>query len=241
MTYQIELTRGRRFSTVKMSSVSRVSVPEVKINNTIESIVDSYLKLITEVITYLELQDSESNLLLVPVNTENLKDVSDIDFMPIEIKHFCSDIRVSSKSAFGRNLLEILLFPISKNVIVSGKDVYLNEKNKQNYELFKNLLLNNKVREAFLEYIHRIPEIQKGVITTRTSLKSYRKEPVVSKLVTDMKEYNSDILYRYTYLGLFLESLYFEIVENSQGKRSKAQIFNYLVDLLSKSITAPNK
>ena len=242
MNYEL-INNKQWFSTnTKSLTSSTPATPGTK--NEVKSIVgieDSYLDLVSNIIRYLELTDDKSQLVSVPFKPDDFVEIKDIDSVPLDIKKFCADVRVIPKSDFGRNLLEIVLFPISKNVVVEGKALYLTKANDDNFDAYKSLLSNSEIRKSVLKYIDQIPEIKKGVITTRTTLKSYRQNPTVYTLCTDIRTNTSNFHHRYVYLGLFLESILYEVVDNTRGHRSKARIVNYLIDILSKSFSTPIK
>ena len=106
---------------------------------------------------------------------------------------------------------------------------------QKNYSSYKNLMLNDKVREACIKYIDQIPTLGKGVITTKTTLKSFKEEVVIQNLWSQLKQSNLSQQGKYILVGLFLESILFETVSNTVNKHSKARIINFIIKLLSKS------
>lgn len=195
---------------------------------------EAYIELITQIIIHLELKDSRAQFVSITFNVDDLSKV-DENSIPFNIKKFCSNIRVASNSPFGRNLLEILLLPISRNVVVDSSAIRLSQDNNTNYSSYKNLMLNDKVREACIKYIDQIPSLGKGVITTKTTLKSFKEEVVIQNLWSQLKQSNLSQQGKYILVGLFLESILFETVSNTVNKHSKARIINFIIELLSKS------
>lgn len=205
--------------------------------NAMKDIEACYINLLSKVVNFLQAQEESIEVLEIPFKVDTLESMKDLDSVPLDVKKFCSDVRIAQSSAFKRNLLEILLFPISKNVIVERKVLQLSksELSRKNHLLYKELVQDDDVREAVLKYVNQIPELNKGIITTRMTLKSYKQEPLVHSLSLNVRNNNASSSYRYVYLGLFLESVLYEIIDNSRGNRSKASILNYLVDILSKN------
>jgi len=194
---------------------------------------EAYIELMSQIITHLELKDGQSQLVAITFNVEDLSKIHE-NSIPFNIKKFCSNVRVASSSPFGRNLVEILLLPISRNVVVDDNAIRLSQSECENYNSYKELMLNDKVREACIAFIDQIPTLRKGVITTKTTLKSFKEEPVIENLWFQLKQSNLSQQGKYALVGLFLESILFETVSNTV-KHSKARIINFLIELLSKT------
>jgi hypothetical protein len=197
---------------------------------------DSYLKLINCTIRYLKLKDSKTKTLIIPFSGADLQALNDKETLPLEIRRFCFDIRVATNSSFSKNIIEMLLFPISKNIVLEEEALYLTSEKDDSFMNYKNLLFDDEMREASIEYIYNIfPSDEEGTITTRTTLKSFQKEGLIGDIVNGLK--NNSLLRkeRYTFVAIFLKIVLFEVVHNSRGKRSKSRIVNFLIDRLAKS------
>jgi len=135
----------------------------------------------TRVITHLELKDRQSRLVTITFNVENLPKIrkNSIDF---NIKKLSSNIWVVSDSPFGRNSVEVLRFPIPHNVVIDGNAIKLSLGNLKNYNYYKELILNDEVWGTCIVFVNLIPTLQKDVITTKTTLKSFKEKPIVKNL-----------------------------------------------------------
>ena len=195
---------------------------------------EAYIELISQIIIHLGLKNNQSQSISITFNVEDLSKINE-NSIPFNVKKFSSNVRVASNSPFGRNLLEVFLLPISRNVSLDETAIKLSQDSSSNYSLYRNLMLNNKVREAVIKYIDQIPSLGKGVVTTKTTLKSFQKGAVVQDLWSQLKQNNLSLQGRYIMLGLFLESILFETVNNTVNKHSKARIINFLIELISKA------
>jgi len=117
---------------------------------------DSYLKLINCTIRYLKLKGSKTKTLIIPFSGADLQALNDKETLPLKIRRFCFDIRVSTNSSFNKSIVEILLFPISKNIVLEEEAFYLTSEKDDSFMNYKNLLLNDRMREAFIEYIYNV-------------------------------------------------------------------------------------
>lgn len=227
---------NRRLSTLESSGNTLKSLNNETLNLS-ENMKNSYLNLISKVVEFLRLKDSQSKTIVLSLEVEDLNDIDNQDVTPFEVKKFCTDVRVAANSKFGRNFLEILLLPISKNVAVEEKALHLTSENDNNFALYKDLVQNDILRGAIMQYIDQVPHLEKMTLTIRTTLKSFQKNEKITKLVENVKEERLTQEDRYFLVGLFLSSLLFEIIDCPRGKRSKSRIINFIIDLFSKSGT----
>lgn len=195
---------------------------------------EAYLSLIIEIIAHFKLKDNKFTPIEITFNSNDLLDVR-IDSLPLDVKKFCSNIRVASHSYYGRNLIEIFLLPLSRYIAVDENALTLSENQNEVHQLYKELMLNDKIREACIRYIDQIPQLSAGVITTRTTLKSFKRHKIVQDLSHQIQQDELTMEGRHLFVGLFLESILFEMVNKTGDKHSKARILNFMIDLVSKS------
>lgn len=195
---------------------------------------DVYLALLTQFITYFDLKDNDGQVLEILFNTNDLITI-DEDSIPFVIKTFCSNVRVASNSSFSRNLLEILLLPISRNTVINTSAIQFTRANPNNYTSYKEILFNNDIRKACIKYIDQLPNLDKSIITPKTSLRSFKRNTIVASIIKALSKNTLSQQERYLLVGLFLESVLFEIINNTENKYSKAIIPNFLIDIISKS------
>lgn len=201
-----------------------------------DSLEKSYINLLETVINYMDLKDNLDKPLYKSCSQIDLQLVEDARLQPIHVKRFCSDIRISANSSFNRNLLEVLLLPISNSVMITEKELYLSDDEDINFKNYKQFFTNDKIRESCLKYTYQVYLLDHGdIVTSHTSLKSFRENKTVKPVLKGWKEKSLSLKERHIFLAIFLETLSFEIIQSSRGKRSKSRIINYLIDRLAKS------
>lgn len=113
--------------------------------------------------------------------------------------------------------------------------MYLTPRDDNNFSHYKDLVKNDSLRVTMMLFIDQVPGLEMKTLTSRTTLKSFQEDARIIELVKPIKDNAVTQEDRYAFVGLFLESILFEMVDSPRGKRSKSRIVNYIVDLLCRS------
>lgn len=192
----------------------------------------SYRRLIESTVEYLNIKRS------IPQQLSNSSKVADVREAQssIEIKKFCSYIRLSTNSPFNRNIIELILLPISKNIFLEEEKLYLSSSLDENFVNYRNFIENDNIREACISYSFSVlGDKQDTMIHSQTTLRSFQENSVVIDVLDRWKQKSTTSNDRHVLLAIFLNLILFEVIQNNREKRSKSRIVNYLVDKLSKS------
>jgi hypothetical protein len=215
------------------NSKNNSKVPFSRTHTHSVSLNESYLSLMQLVFNELKLKDSKMNPLVVTLNVEDLKEMDDIN-MSLNVKTFNSNVRLSAKNSFDRNFLEILLLPISKNITLDKEALYLSP-TTENFKLYESLIVSEEVRSAFFKFISEIPELKNDLINIKTTIKDLKSNTMVKSILEELKTGVLSQNSRYKLLGLFLESILFETVDNIKGGLGHSRYMKFVIDLIYKS------
>jgi len=203
-----------------------------------DDVATTYLRLIESTLDYMKIKYNKPQLLSSFLTNGT---VEGLDQSSIDIKKFCSFIRISPNSPFNRNIIELILLPISKNIFLEEEKLYLSSSEDENFANYRNFIENDNIREACISYIFSTLKVNQDVIiNSQMTLRSFQENSVVSGLLNKWKLNSIDQDERHLLLAIFLNLILFEVIQNNRGKRSKARIVNFLVDKLAKSSSTRN-
>jgi|JI61114C2RNA_FD_contig_123_51679_length_981_multi_2_in_0_out_1_1 hypothetical protein len=237
LTLSFSTVSGRVYETGReLEEKSEISA-NLKVGNQpriSKEVENAYAKLISSSIEHMGLKSKKLHplKLSIPVGT----DESNSTLSPIQVKKFCSDIRISADSKFNRNIVEILLLPISKSISLNEEVLYLSTLEDSNFSNYKNFVTNEDVQDACLNYVYSVLDTKHDdIITSQTTLRSFQEDTLVSNVFAKWKLQTIEQKDRHVLLAIYLSLVLFEVTHNNRSKRSKCRIVNYVIDRLAKS------
>ena len=229
LAHKTSYIRGYLYFSTPSNVVGNKNLTKLNINN-------SYIELVSSVLYTMKTKDHST---LTEILSNNNIDVLDDDInISLDVKRFCSNTRIFASSPFDKNILEILLMPLSRSLVLEEKALYLKKEYESNMNNYKRLISNDAVRESCLKYVHSVfQDSEGGLITAHTTLRSFQKDEVMREALKELKDGELTQSGRHILLSAFIEVVMFEIVHglSPNSKRSKSKILNYLIDRLAKS------
>jgi hypothetical protein len=199
-----------------------------------KEIENAYAKLISCSIEHMGLKSKKHHPLKLSIPFVGTDESSD-KLSPVQVKKFCSDIRISADSEFNRNIVEILLLPLSKSISLNEEVLYLSTLDDDNFSNYKNLVTNEDVQDACLNYVCVVLAAKHDdIITSQTTLRSFQEDTLVSSVLAKWKLQTIEHKDRHILLAIYLSLVLFEVTHNNRSKRSKCRIVNYIIDRLAK-------
>lgn len=201
-----------------------------------DQINSAYLRLIESTLDFMKIKYSKPHLIASFVNNEVEELNKDKDALSsIHLKKFSAYIRISATSPFNRNIIELMLLPISRSIFLEEEQLYLSPLETQNFINYRSFIENDNVREACIVYVFSVlKSSQDSVINSQSTFKSFQEDTVIVDLLNKWKQDSLTLPERHTLLAIFINLVLFEVIQNNRKKRSKFKIVNFLIDKLAK-------
>ena len=154
----------------------------------------------------------------------------------VHIKKLCSSIRISTNDPFNRNVIELILIPISKSISLEEEKLYLSNYDDENFTNYRNLIEDDNIRESCINYVSTVLRSgQEDIVHSQLTLRSFQDDSIIIDLFNKWKQSSITLEERHVLLAIFLDIIMLEIIQNNREKRSKSRVVNYFIDKLAKS------
>jgi hypothetical protein len=136
---------------------------------------------------------------------------------------FIANIKVMTENDFFRNLLEVLLFPLSKTCDLNYKTLLITESSATMYKdlFFKNNTLRQYLQEFVFKILNSSKTSKAFQITPHIKFRDFKNNPYIKSISNKIKSNDNQLLMddRFFLTACFFQVLIYEVLNNTNRTR----------------------